>query len=54
MFLENTLLVGVWAVSVGGETGVHIFNGTTNPAKLILTLLALFFGGLLFMGLYYR
>ncbi|OXU24026.1 hypothetical protein TSAR_010025 [Trichomalopsis sarcophagae] len=50
MFLENSLLMGVWAVGVSG-TDKHRH---AQPVTLILTLLALFFGGLLFMGLYYR
>ncbi|KAJ8669872.1 hypothetical protein QAD02_001131 [Eretmocerus hayati] len=50
MFLENSLLMGVWAVGVS-QSEIH---GHARPASLIFTLLALFFGGLCFMGLYYR
>ncbi|XP_011500087.1 PREDICTED: uncharacterized protein LOC105363964 [Ceratosolen solmsi marchali] len=50
MFLENSLLMGVWAVGVSGSDIHH----HTRPVTLILILLALFFGGLFFMGLYYR
>lgn len=48
MFLENSLLVGVWAA------GVHRSTFHPHPITLALTLLALFFGGLFFMALYYR
>ncbi|XP_048506240.1 uncharacterized protein LOC105684880 isoform X2 [Athalia rosae] len=48
MFLENSLLVGVWAA------GVHRTSLHPHPITLALTLLALFFGGLFFMALYYR
>lgn len=50
MFLENCLLMGVWAVGVSGSE----MHRHARPATFILTLLALFFGGLFFMGLYYR
>ncbi|XP_046739433.1 uncharacterized protein LOC124407379 isoform X2 [Diprion similis] len=48
MFLENSLLVGVWAA------GFHRSSLHPNPITLALTLFALFFGGLFFMALYYR
>ncbi|XP_046608614.1 uncharacterized protein LOC124299468 isoform X1 [Neodiprion virginianus] len=48
MFLENSLLVGVWA------TGFHRSSLHPNPITLAFTLFALFFGGLFFMALYYR
>lgn len=52
MFLENSLLIGVWAVGVNGNE-LHSANNT-RPATTIFTLLSLFCGGLFFMGLYYR
>ncbi|XP_033224305.1 uncharacterized protein LOC117177628 isoform X2 [Belonocnema kinseyi] len=52
MFLENSLLIGVWAAGVN-RTDVH-FDHRPRPTIFIITLLALFFGGLCFMGLYYR
>lgn len=52
MFLENSLLIGVWAVGVN-RTDIHL-DHRPRPTVLILTLLALFFGGICFMGLYYR
>ena len=52
MFLENSLLIGVWAAGVN-RTDIHL-DHRPRPFVLILTLLALFFGGLCFMGLYYR
>ncbi|KAL7296287.1 hypothetical protein TKK_0010522 [Trichogramma kaykai] len=45
MLLENSLLVGVWAVGVG-QAG--------EPATLLFSLAGLFLAGLCFMGLYYR
>ncbi|XP_043277772.1 uncharacterized protein [Venturia canescens] len=54
MFLENSLLVGVWAVGVDGSD-LRPFRPTyPRPIILVLILFALFFGGLFFMGLYYR
>ncbi|XP_012274111.1 uncharacterized protein LOC105696305 [Orussus abietinus] len=53
MFLENSLLIGVWAVGVN-RSDQHPLHHHPRPVTLILTLLALFFGGLFFMGLYYR
>ncbi|XP_014209934.1 uncharacterized protein LOC106640415 [Copidosoma floridanum] len=50
MFLENSLLVGVWAVGVNRN---ELYRNV-RPVSLMLTLLGLFFGGLCFMGLYYR
>ena len=48
MFLENSLLMGVWA------TGASKIDLHPRPVTVILIFLALFFGGLSFMGLYYR
>ncbi|XP_024943476.1 uncharacterized protein LOC107270325 isoform X2 [Cephus cinctus] len=53
MFLENSLLVGVWAAGVH-KNDLHPLSHHPHPVTLALTLLALFFGGLFFMGLYYR
>ena len=50
MFLENGLLIGVWAVGVSGSD----IQPNANPVSLVLTLLALFIGGLSFMAIYYR
>ncbi|XP_034946523.1 uncharacterized protein [Chelonus insularis] len=51
MFLENSLLIGVWVAGVHGqEIQPHHFR----PFVMVLILFALFFGGLSFMGLYYR
>ncbi|XP_066603249.1 uncharacterized protein [Prorops nasuta] len=52
MFLENSLLTGIWAIGVNRSdlyAQQHV-----QPVTLVLTLLALFFGGMFFMGLYYR
>ncbi|XP_017888060.1 uncharacterized protein LOC108629737 [Ceratina calcarata] len=53
MFLENSLLIGVWIVGVN-RTDLLPHQHHPNPVTLVLTLLALFFGGMFFMGLYYR
>ncbi|XP_016908714.1 uncharacterized protein LOC107995610 [Apis cerana] len=53
MFLENSLLIGVWIVGVN-RTDFLPHQHHPNPVTLVLTLLALFFGGMFFMGLYYR
>ena len=53
MFLENSLLIGVWAVGVNGSD-LQSLQNHPRPIVLVLSLLALFFGGLFFMGLYYR
>ncbi|CAK9817174.1 XK-related protein 6 [Anthophora quadrimaculata] len=53
MFLENSLLIGVWIVGVN-KTDLLPHQHHPNPVTLVLTLLALFFGGMFFMGLYYR
>lgn len=53
MFLENSLLIGVWMVGVSCAdllTRQH----NLQPVTLVLILLALFSGGMFFMGLYYR
>ncbi|XP_063990999.1 uncharacterized protein LOC135169698 [Diachasmimorpha longicaudata] len=52
MFLENSLLIGVWAVGIN-ENHFRLPN-QPKPAILVLILIALFFGGLCFMALYYR
>ncbi|CAG5085245.1 Similar to XKR6: XK-related protein 6 (Homo sapiens) [Cotesia congregata] len=61
MFLENCLLISVWAVGASAEIGRQVQIGAANPDQvqirpvtLVLVLMALFFGGLFFMGLYYR
>ncbi|KAG8038721.1 hypothetical protein G9C98_000276 [Cotesia typhae] len=61
MFLENCLLISVWAVGASAEIGRQVQIGAVNPDQaqikpvtLVLILMALFFGGLFFMGLYYR
>lgn len=61
MFLENCLLISVWAVGASAEIGRQVQIGAANsgqaqirPVTLVLVLMALFFGGLFFMGLYYR
>ncbi|KAG7206602.1 hypothetical protein KM043_000285 [Ampulex compressa] len=53
MFLENSLLIGVWVVGIN-RSDLLPHQQHPNPITLILTLLALFFGGMFFMGLYYR
>lgn len=53
MFLENSLLIGVWAIGVNGSD-LESLKHHPRPIILVLILLALFFGGLFFMGLYYR
>ncbi|XP_076641855.1 uncharacterized protein LOC143352831 isoform X2 [Halictus rubicundus] len=53
MFLENSLLIGVWIVGVN-RSDLLPHQHHPNPVTLVLTLLALFFGGMFFMGLYYR
>ncbi|XP_076763682.1 uncharacterized protein LOC143431064 [Xylocopa sonorina] len=53
MFLENSLLIGVWIVGVN-RTDLLPHQHYPNPVTLVLSLLALFFGGMFFMGLYYR
>ncbi|XP_011312772.1 uncharacterized protein [Fopius arisanus] len=52
MFLENSLLIGVWAVGINEDH--YRFTNQPKPVILILILIALFFGGLCFMALYYR
>ncbi|XP_078034123.1 uncharacterized protein LOC144468486 [Augochlora pura] len=53
MFLENSLLIGVWIVGIN-RSDLLPHQNHPNPVTLVLTLLALFFGGMFFMGLYYR
>ncbi|CAL7933438.1 unnamed protein product [Xylocopa violacea] len=53
MFLENSLLIGVWIVGIN-RTDLLPHQHHPNPVTLVLSLLALFFGGMFFMGLYYR
>lgn len=53
MFLENSLLIGIWAVGVNSPN-LPPLQHQPRPIVLGLSLLALFFGGLFFMGLYYR
>ncbi|XP_058801420.1 uncharacterized protein LOC131670080 isoform X2 [Phymastichus coffea] len=50
MFLENCLLTGVWLVGVTNSE----LHRNVHPLTVISILFALFFGGLFFMGLYYR
>lgn len=53
MFLENSLLIGVWVAGVNrSDLLPHQHN--PRPVTIVLGLLALFFGGMFFMGLYYR
>ncbi|KAK0088850.1 hypothetical protein PV325_010447 [Microctonus aethiopoides] len=60
MFLENSLLIGVWAVGSNGynmsimDKQFDNLKSQPTPITVICILLALFFGGLSFMGLYYR
>lgn len=51
MFMENSLLIGIWAVGNQHYAG---FTNQPQPVVLVLILNALFFGGLCFMALYYR
>nr|XP_012149599.1 PREDICTED: uncharacterized protein LOC100881066 isoform X2 [Megachile rotundata] len=53
MFLENSLLIGVWIVGIN-RSDLLPHQHHPNPITLVLTFLALFFGGMFFMGLYYR
>ncbi|EFN84142.1 uncharacterized protein LOC105183515 [Harpegnathos saltator] len=53
MFLENSLLIGVWVAGVN-RTDLMPHQHHPHPVTLVLILLALFFGGMFFMGLYYR
>jgi len=53
IFLENSLLIGVWITGVN-RADVLPRQHHLHPLTLVLTLLALFFGGMFFMGLYYR
>ncbi|XP_034191703.1 uncharacterized protein LOC117609451 isoform X2 [Osmia lignaria lignaria] len=53
MFLENSLLIGVWIVGIN-RSDLLPHQHHPNPVTLVLTFLALFFGGMFFMGLYYR
>jgi len=52
MFLENSLLIGVWIAGVNRAD--FLSHQHLHPVTLVLVLLALFFGGMFFMGLYYR
>ncbi|KAF7997506.1 hypothetical protein HCN44_006077 [Aphidius gifuensis] len=54
MFLENSLLIGIWAVGVNSNSDIQLFQNQPKPILLVLILLGLFFGGICFMGLYYR
>lgn len=59
MLLENSLLIGVWAVGVNGSDLRSLQSHQHHPQHprpivLVFILSALFFGGLFFMGLYYR
>lgn len=53
MFLENSLLIGVWIAGVN-RADLLPHQNHLRPVTLVLILLALFFGGMFFMGLYYR
>jgi hypothetical protein len=53
IFLENSLLIGVWMTGVN-RADVLPQQHHLHSLTLVLTLLALFFGGMFFMGLYYR
>lgn len=53
MFLENSLLIGVWMVGVN-RADLLTHQHHLQPVILVLILLALFSGGMFFMGLYYR
>ncbi|KAL6437871.1 hypothetical protein ACFW04_004299 [Cataglyphis niger] len=53
MFLENSLLIGVWMVGVS-RADLLTRQHHLQPVTLVLILLALFSGGMFFMGLYYR
>ncbi|XP_071559028.1 uncharacterized protein [Temnothorax nylanderi] len=53
MFLENSLLIGVWIAGVN-RADLLPHQHHLHPVTLVLILLALFFGGMFFMGLYYR
>ncbi|XP_018305959.1 uncharacterized protein [Mycetomoellerius zeteki] len=53
MFLENSLLIGVWIAGVN-RADLLSHQHHLHPVTLVLLLLALFFGGMFFMGLYYR
>lgn len=53
MFLENSLLIGVWTAGVN-RADLLSPRHHLHPVTLVLILLALFFGGMFFMGLYYR
>ncbi|GAB1863424.1 XK-related protein [Camponotus japonicus] len=53
MFLENSLLIGVWMVGVN-RADLLTHQHRLQPVTLVLILLALFSGGMFFMGLYYR
>lgn len=54
MFLENSLLIGVWIAGVNRTDLLPHHQHHLHPVTLVLILLALFFGGMFFMGLYYR
>ncbi|XP_020291822.1 uncharacterized protein LOC109858715 [Pseudomyrmex gracilis] len=53
MFLENGLLVGVWMAGVN-RADLLPHQHHLHPVTLVLVIIALFFGGMFFMGLYYR
>lgn len=54
MFMENSLLIGIWTVNFNPSKIQPAIYRYPEPVLFILISLALFFGGLCFMGLYYR